>query len=99
MRQKRAGDRVLLSLPPRTAPSPPSMSAKMLPHIILMLADDLGNYEIGYHNPRALTPNIDSLAATGVILERHYVYHLCAPTRASTLSGRLPYHVNQQRWR
>ncbi|EOD26635.1 hypothetical protein EMIHUDRAFT_236678 [Emiliania huxleyi CCMP1516] len=40
--------------------------------------------------------NIDSLAATGVILERHYVYHLCAPTRASTLSGRLPYHVNQR---
>ena len=31
----------------------------------------------------------------GIILERHYVYHMCGPTRAATMSGRLPYHGNQ----
>ena len=65
------------------------------PHVLLMLADDLGNYEVGFHNPRAITPNIDALAADGVVLERHYVYHMCGPTRAATMTGRLPFHGNQ----
>lgn len=30
-----------------------------------MLADDLGNYEVGFHNPLAITPNIDALASEG----------------------------------
>ena len=65
------------------------------PNIILMLADDLGNYEVGFHNPKAITPNIDKLAHEGVILERHYVYHMCGPTRSATMTGRLPFHNNQ----
>jgi arylsulfatase A-like enzyme len=70
-------------------------SPAALPHVILMLADDLGNYEVGFHNPMAITPSIDTLANEGVKLERHYVYRFCAPTRAATMSGRLPFHVNQ----
>ena len=70
-------------------------SAAALPNIILMLADDLGNYEVGFHNPRAITPHIDVLAHTGVRLERHYVYHMCGPTRSATMTGRLPFHNNQ----
>lgn len=66
------------------------------PHVFLMLADDLGNYEVGFHNPRAVTPHIDALAADGVILEGHYVYHMCGPTRAATMTGRLPFHGNQR---
>lgn len=31
----------------------------------------------------------------GVILERAYVYKFCSPTRSAALTGRLPYHVNQ----
>merc|ERR1711871_1745610 len=74
----------------------PVDAARKLPHIILMLADDLGNYEVGYHNPRAITPSIDELARDGVILERHYTYHMCGPTRSATMTGRLPFHNNQQ---
>jgi arylsulfatase B len=70
-------------------------AATLRPHVLLMLADDLGNYEVGFHNPRAITPNIDALAEDGVVLERHYVYHCCGPTRAATMTGRLPYHGNQ----
>ena len=65
------------------------------PHILLMLGDDLGNYEVGFHNPLAITPHIDALANDGVVLERHYVYHCCGPTRTSLMTGRLPYHGNQ----
>ena len=54
-----------------------------LPHIIMMLADDLGNYDVGFHNPLAKTPNIDALAADGVILERH-----CESIRSPSLSPR-----------
>ena len=65
------------------------------PHVVLMMADDLGNYDVGFHNPLAITPNINTLAHEGVILERHYVFHCCGPTRAAMLSGRLPFHVSQ----
>ena len=33
--------------------------------------------------------------AEGIVLERHYVYKYCSPTRSSLMSGRLPTHVNQ----
>jgi hypothetical protein len=66
------------------------------PHIVHMLADDYGYNNVGWRNPTMQTPNIDALARGGVVLERHYVYKFCSPTRAAALSGRLPYHVNQQ---
>ena len=40
------------------------------------------------------TPNVDSLASSGLILDRHYTYKFCSPSRSSLLSGRLPFHVN-----
>ena len=33
--------------------------------------------------------------AGGVILEQHHVFMYCAPTRASLLSGRYPFHTTQ----
>jgi arylsulfatase A-like enzyme len=35
------------------------------------------------------------LLKESVVLDRHYAYVYCSPTRSSLLSGRLPYHVNQ----
>ena len=66
------------------------------PHLILILADDLGHFNVGYAgNTEAQTPNIDALAASGLILDRLYAYRSCSPTRSSLLTGRLPIHVNQ----
>ena len=48
----------------------------LLPHIVLMLADDLGNYDVGFHNPMAVTPNIDALAAEGIFRGVHCPSHL-----------------------
>ena len=39
----------------------------------LVVADDQGHAQIGYHNASTLTPRIDELAKAGVILENYYV--------------------------
>ena len=39
------------------------------------------------------TPTLDSLAAEGVLLMRHYVHYVCTPTRSAVQTGRLPVHV------
>ena len=60
------------------------------------MADDLGWGNVGFHNDvddLINTPNIDSLATSGLILSRHYVYSGCSPSRSSFQSGRLPVHV------
>jgi len=60
-----------------------------------MLGDDFGHNNIGWRNAEIKSPAMDELAAGGVKLDRHYTYKYCSPTRSSFLSGRLPYHVNQ----
>lgn len=67
----------------------------VLPHLIVILVDDLGWHNVGWHNPLQKSPNIDALASSGAILERHYTYRFCSPSRSALLSGRLPIHVNE----
>lgn len=47
------------------------------PHIVYILADDLGWNDVGYRNREnegvLATPHIDRLAAEGVILDNYYV--------------------------
>ncbi|MEW5980039.1 MAG: arylsulfatase [Acidobacteriota bacterium] len=71
---------------------PPTLAAAKhrLPNIVILVADDLGWNDVGYHGPELHTPNLDRLAKTGVRLERHYVYPTCSPTRAGLLTGRNP---------
>lgn len=68
------------------------------PHVIVMLADNLGWSNVGFHQSVPTTdiqtPNIDKLAYAGIELDRHYTYKFCSPSRSAFLSGRLSYHVN-----
>ena len=57
------------------------------PNVIILLADDLGWNDVGYHNSSVHTPNIDKLAKQGVELNRFYVNPTCSPTRASLMTG------------
>ena len=62
------------------------------PNVILILTDDQGWGDLGIHGNKQLsTPVIDQMAAEGAQFERFYVSPLCAPTRASLLTGR--YHL------
>ena len=58
------------------------------PHIVLMVADDLGWNDISWHNPLVKSPNLESLARSGIILEQHYAQHICTPSRGALLTGR-----------
>ena len=42
------------------------------PHVIFILADDLGSADVGWNDPTVLTPEIDALAKDGVILTHLY---------------------------
>lgn len=66
------------------------------PHIIYLLADDLGWEDVSYHGGNIKTPNIDRLAGEGVRLERFYVQSVCTPTRAALMTGRYPMRLGLQ---
>lgn len=66
------------------------------PHIVFILADDLGFNDIGYHNSEIKTGILDELARTGVRLENYYVQPVCTPTRAQLLTGRYNIHTGLQ---
>ena len=60
------------------------------PNLLILIADDLGWRDVGYHASEIRTPHLDTLARAGVRLERHYVCPTCSPTRAGLLTGRNP---------
>lgn len=78
--------------PSRVQPEAPK------PHILFLLLDDLGWAEVGWNRAEKTrevqTPNMDSLVADGINLQRHYVHKFCSPTRCAIQTGRAPIHVN-----
>ncbi len=77
----------------------PGMAQK--PNIIFILADDMGYGEIGslWQNsrsgPKLITPELDAMAKQGMTLSRHYApAPVCAPSRASLLTGLHQGHAN-----
>ncbi|MHC4680377.1 MAG: sulfatase-like hydrolase/transferase [Planctomycetota bacterium] len=60
------------------------------PNIVVMIPDDLGWADIGYHGSDIQTPNLDNLAKQSVRFDRHYVMPTCTPTRVGFLTGHYP---------
>ena len=65
------------------------------PHILFLLADDLGWSDVGFHGSKIKTPNIDKLASEGVILDNYYVLPICTPTRSALMTGMYPIHTGE----
>ncbi len=57
------------------------------PNILLLVADDLGYADLGCFGSDIATPNIDRLAASGLIFSRFHTAPSCAPTRAMLITG------------
>ncbi|MDH3692354.1 MAG: arylsulfatase [Gammaproteobacteria bacterium] len=60
------------------------------PNIVIIMADDLGWNDVGYHGSEIQTPNLDQLAEGGVELNRFYAHPSCSPTRSSLMTGKSP---------
>lgn len=66
------------------------------PHILYILADDLGFADVGFHGSDIRTPNLDKLAAGGARLGQFYTQPMCTPTRAALMTGRYPLRYGLQ---
>ena len=74
------------------------------PNFIIIYCDDLGYGDIGtYGNKVHKTPNLDRMAAEGVVFTDFYVTSgVCTPSRSSLMTGsyaqRVDMHVNARPW-
>ena len=66
------------------------------PHIVYIVADDLGWKDVGFHGGEANTPNLDALADSGARLERFYTLPNSTPTLAAVMTGRYPMRYGLQ---
>jgi len=69
-----------------------SLGQSKKPNVLLILTDDLGYNDVSYYNGKDLqTPNIDKICKDGMRFDYFYANSpVCAPTRASLMSGRYP---------
>ncbi|HXG10678.1 MAG TPA: sulfatase-like hydrolase/transferase [Gemmataceae bacterium] len=81
---------ILTAAPAWSAEPPPR------PHIVLVLADDLGPGDIGCYGGRvAPTPNLDRMAREGTRFTQYYsASPICSPSRCGIITGHFP-----ARWR
>ncbi len=61
------------------------------PNVLLVVADDLGRHDVGYHGAVGIpTPHLDRLARAGTTFTSAYATApICAPSRAALLTGRI----------
>lgn len=75
---------------------PPTSVNGQKPNIIIILADDVGWNDVGWHNRDIATPNLNALVDSGVELRSSYVTSLCSPSRAALLTGIYPFKLGLQ---
>jgi arylsulfatase A-like enzyme len=67
-------------------------SSKARPNFLLVMTDDQGFADLGVRgNPDLRTPHLDRFAKKGLQIPRFYCSPVCAPTRASLMTGRYYY--------
>lgn len=71
-------------------------STQQKPNVLVVLLDDVGFADIGSYGSEIKTPNIDNLAYSGIRYNRFDTNSICAPTRASLLTGRNAQTVNME---
>ena len=70
---------------------PTTIRAQQQDNVLIILADDLGVDAVGVYGEGAApppTPNLDALAANGVLFRNAYTNPFCSPTRACIQTGR-----------
>ena len=80
------------------ASSSASLDVSKQPNVLFIVVDDLGWDDVGFRSGEIETPNIDTFAREGVVLEQYYVQDVCSPSRATFLTGRYPIHHTITDW-
>ena len=70
----------------------PATAQQKQPNILVIFGDDIGMWNVGAytHGMMGRTPNIDSIAATGMLFTDHYGQPSCTAGRAAFITGQLP---------
>src|SRR3989441_557104 len=63
------------------------------PHVVIVVADDMGSSDLGCFGGEIATPTVDRLGRAGVRLSRFYNTTRCSPSRASLLTGLHPHQT------
>nr|WP_087149636.1 sulfatase [Mariniblastus fucicola] len=68
------------------------------PNLVLIIADDMNWDDCGaYGHPSIRTPNIDSLAKTGLKFNHAYLtISSCSPSRSSIITGKYPHNTGAE---
>ena len=84
----------VLATATRALPAAPAKTRK--PNIVYIMSDELGYYELScMGNPHIQTPNIDRLAAEGVLFTQALAgASVCAPTRCCLMTGKHAGHTS-----
>ncbi len=75
-------------------PAPDAARAKAAPadgrkpDILLIISDDMGYSDLGCYGGEIKTPHLDRVAARGIRFTEYHTENMCAPTRATLLTGR-----------
>ena len=78
--------------PDRVANS--SVARTERPNVIVIMSDDQGGGDYGFMGNKVIrTPQLDALSEKSGLLSRFYVSPVCAPTRASLMTGRYNYRT------
>src|ERR1700745_4309124 len=75
------------------AVSAPAAAQQPKPNIVVIMGDDIGIWNIGaYHRGMmaGLTPNLDKIAAEGMLFTDYYAEASCTAGRANFITGELP---------
>ena len=78
---------------PAQAQQPTAIPAGQRPNIVVIMGDDIGMWNLGaYHRGMMAgrTPNLDKLAAEGMIFTDYYAEASCTAGRANFITGELP---------
>ncbi|HUT14259.1 MAG TPA: arylsulfatase [Thermoguttaceae bacterium] len=70
------------------APATTMAQAAKGPDVVIIIGDDIGYSDFGCYGGEIDTPNIDKLAAAGLRFTQYHTENMCAPTRATLLTGR-----------
>ena len=59
-----------------------------VPNVVFVVIDDMGFGHLGCYGSPIATPNIDALAAEGLLFSNMHTTALCSPSRSCILTGR-----------